>query len=125
MNLTLWIITGLLAALAAFSGATKVVLPKSKLDESTDWTASVSTGFVRILGGLEILAAAGLTLPTALDIVPVMVPVTAVCWILLMIGGMITHARYGHYKNVALCFVLLAAATFVAWGRFGPESFIG
>ncbi len=123
MNLALWIVAGLLAALALFSGATKVFLPKSKLDESTDWTESASTGFVRTIGGLEILAAVGLILPAALGIAPVMVAVTAVCWILLMIGGMITHARFGQYKNVALCLVFLAAAAFVAWGRFGPEPF--
>jgi hypothetical protein len=125
MNLALWIVAGLLAALALFSGATKVLLPKSKLDESTDWTGNSSTGFVRTLGVLEILAAAGLTLPAALDIAPVLVPVTAVCWMLLMIGGMITHARYGHYKYAMLCLALLAVAAFVAWGRFGPESFTG
>jgi len=125
MNLALWIVTGLLAALALFSGATKVFLSKSKLDEQTDWTEGASTGFVRTLGGLEILAAAGLILPAALDIAPVMVPVTAVCWVLLMIGGMVTHARHGHYKNVALCFALLAVAAFIAWGRFGLEPFTG
>ncbi len=125
MNLTLWIVAGLLAALALFSGATKVFLPKAKLDEASDWTENTGIGFVRTLGGLEILAAAGLTLPAALDIAPVMVPVTAVCWVLLMIGGIITHARYGHYKYVVLCFALLAVAAFVAWGRFGPESFTG
>ena len=125
MNLTLWIVAGLLAALSAFSGATKVLLPKSKLDRSSDWTANVSAGFIKTIGGLEILAAAGLILPAALDIAPVMVPVTALCWMLLMIGGMITHARYGQYKYVALCFALLVVASFVAWGRFGPESFTG
>ncbi|WP_051728299.1 DoxX family protein [Nocardia brasiliensis] len=60
MNLTLWIVAGLLAALSMFSGATKVFWPKSKLDESTDWTESTSAGFVRTLGVLEFLAAAGL-----------------------------------------------------------------
>ncbi|MBF6455239.1 hypothetical protein [Nocardia cyriacigeorgica] len=46
---------------------------------------------------------------------------TAVCWILLMVGGMITHAGYGHYQYVVLCLVLLAAAAVVTWGRFGLE----
>ncbi|MEV0271488.1 DoxX family protein [Hamadaea sp. NPDC050747] len=123
MNLTLWIVAGLLAGLALFSGATKVFLPKSKLDASTDWTKNASTGFIRTLGWLEILAAAGLTLPAALDIAPVMVPVTAAGWILLMIGGMITHTRYGQYKNVALCLALLAAAAFVTWGRLAFQPF--
>ncbi|WP_280234967.1 DoxX family protein [Nocardia cyriacigeorgica] len=46
------------------------------------------------LGILELLATAGLILPAVLDIAPVMVPVTAVCWILLMLGAMATHARW-------------------------------
>ncbi|WP_181698305.1 DoxX family protein [Nocardia sp. GTS18] len=128
MNLTLWITTGLLAALALLGGITKTFMPKDKLDElgrksGGGWTEHAGSGFVRTLGVLEILAAAGLILPAVLDIAPVMVPVTAACWVLLMIGAMITHARYGQYKYVALNFVYLAAAAFVAWGRFGPESF--
>ncbi|MET8872769.1 DoxX family protein [Nocardia sp. NPDC004604] len=130
MNLALWTVAGLLAALALSGGATKAFMPKAKLDElgaksGGGWTEHASAGFVRTLGVLEILAAVGLILPAALDIAPVMVPVTAVCWILLMIGAMITHARYGQYKYVVLNLGYLALAAFVAWGRFGPESFTG
>ncbi|MFE3442179.1 DoxX family protein [Nocardia sp. NPDC059180] len=130
MNVALWIAAGLLAAIALASGAAKVFLPKAKLDElgaksGGGWTEHASPVFVTTLGVLEILAAAGLILPAALDIAPVMVPVTAVCWILLMIGAMITHARYQQYKYVVLNLVYLVLAAFVAWGRFGPESFTG
>ncbi|MFX0577948.1 DoxX family protein [Nocardia nepalensis] len=130
MNLALWIVAGLLAALALSGGVTKAFMPKAKLDDlgaksGGGWTMHASAGFVRTLGGLEILAAIGLTLPATLDIAPVLVPVTAVCWILLMIGAMITHARYHQYQYVALNLVYLALAAFVAWGRFGSESFTG
>ncbi|SUD48472.1 Uncharacterised protein [Nocardia otitidiscaviarum] len=130
MNLALWIVAGLLAVLALVGGLTKAFMNKAKLDELGEksgggWTMHASTGFVRTLGGLELLAAAGFVLPAALDIAPVLVPVTAVCWILLMIGAMITHGRYGQYRFVAVNFVYLAMAAFVAWGRFGPESFTG
>lgn len=130
MNLALWIVAGLLAALALSGGLTKAFMNKAKLDDlgaksGGGWTMHASAGFVRTLGALEILAAVGLILPAALDIAPVMVPVTAVCWILLMIGAMITHARYEQYKYVALNLVYVAMAAFVAWGRFGPEPFIG
>jgi len=82
-----------------------------------------SVGFVKTLGILELLAAVGLILPAVLDIVPIMVPVTAVCWVVLMIGAMITHGRYSQFKLVLLNAVYLALAAFVAWGRFGVESF--
>lgn len=62
-------------------------------------------------------------LPAVLDIAPIMVPVTAVCWILLMIGAMITHGRLGQVKLVMLNLFYLALAAFVAWGRFVLEPF--
>lgn len=54
-----------------------------------------------------------------------MVPVTAVCWVLLMVGAMITYGRLGQFKFVMLNSVYLALAAFIAWGRFGPEPFTG
>jgi hypothetical protein len=72
-----------------------------------------------------LLAAVGLILPAVVGIAPVLVPVTAVCWVLLMIGAMITHARLGQPELVMLNLAYLALAAFIAWGRFGPGSFAG
>jgi hypothetical protein len=41
-----------------------------------------------------------------------------------MVGAMITHGRRGESKFMALNLIYLALAAFIAWGRFGPESFI-
>lgn len=126
MNLALWIGAGLLAAVALAGGVTKTFVPKGKLAAAPGggWTADVNDGFVKSLGVLEILAAVGLILPAVLDIAPVLVPVTAVCWVLLMAGAMVTHGRLGEYRFVALNLIYLALATYIAWGRFGPESFV-
>ncbi len=87
-------------------------------------TEDASVGFVKTLGVLELLAAVGLILPAVVDIAPALVPVTAVCWVLLMVGAMITHLRHGGFnKFVVLNLIYLALAAFIAWGRFGPESF--
>jgi DoxX-like protein len=127
VNLALWIAAGLLAAVALAGGISKTFLPKAKLAAANggEWTAGASVGFVKILGVLELLAAVGLILPAVVDIAPVMVPVTAVCWVLLMIGAMITHGRLGQSKLVMLNLVYLVLAAFIAWGRFGPEPFAG
>lgn len=127
MNLTLWIAAGLLATVALAGGISKTFVPKAKLAAAHggEWTAGASVGFVKTLGLLELLAAAGLILPAVVDIAPVMVPVTAVCWVLLMIGAMITHGRLGQFKLVMLNSVYLVLAAFIAWGRFGPEPFAG
>jgi hypothetical protein len=126
MDLTLWIAAGLLATVAMAGGISKTFVPKAKLAAAHggEWTAGASVGFVKTLGVLELLAAVGLILPAVVDIAPVMVPVTAVCWVLLMIGAMITHGRLGQFKLVMLNLVYLGLAAFIAWGRFGPESFV-
>jgi len=125
MDVALWITAGLLALVALVGGSTKTFVPKDKLarHEGAAWTRGFSQTFVRSLGVLELLAAVGLILPAVVDVVPVMVPVTAVCWIALMIGAMITHGRLGQAKLVMVNLVYVALAAFIAVGRFGPESF--
>ncbi|MEU3827188.1 DoxX family protein [Streptomyces sp. SID486] len=120
MNLVLWLAAGLLAAVALLGGVTKTFVPKEKLAAAHGggWTGDAGTGFVKTLGVLELLAAAGLVLPAALGVVPVLVPVTALCWIALMIGAMITHGRRGESAFVLLNLAYLTLAAFVAGGRF-------
>lgn len=127
MNLALWIVAGLLAAVALTGGATKAFVPKEKLAAAHGggWTGDAGVGFVKTLGVLELLAAVGLILPASLDIAPVFVPVTAVCWALLMVGAMITHGRRAEFPFVILNLGYLALAVFIAWGRLGPERFTG
>jgi hypothetical protein len=82
-----------------------------------------SPAALKAIGTLEILAAAGLILPAVLDIAPVMVPVTATCVALLFTGAVIMRFRRGEKATIVPDLVYLAMAVFVAWGRFGPESF--
>jgi len=126
MNLALWLGAGLLAVVALVGGITKTFIPKEKLGKAAGagWTEDASVGFVKTLGVLELLAAVGMVLPAIVDIAPVLVPVTATCWVLLMVGATTTHVRYRDgAKFVVLTSTYLALAAFIAWGRFGPESF--
>lgn len=127
MNLILWIAAGLLAAVALASAITKIFVPKAKLAAAKGggWTADVSNGFVKTIGTLELLAAAGLILPAVFGVAPLLVPVTAICWALLMIGAMITHGRRREYPLMAVNLAYLALAVFIAWGRLGPAPFAG
>ena len=127
MNLTLWIGAGLLAAVALVGGVSKLFTPKEKLAamRGGEWTAHAAPAFITGLGAIELLAALGLILPAALHLAPVMVPVTALCWVALMIGAMITHGRLGQVGLVAVNLCYLALAVFIAWGRLGPARFGG
>jgi len=124
MNIVLWIITGLLAAAFALAGFMKLTQPKDKLAASgMAWTEDFSPTTIKLIGALELLAAIGLVVPAALNIVPVLVPLAATGLILLMAGAAITHARRKELPMIGGNAVLLILAAVVAWGRFGPYSF--
>jgi uncharacterized membrane protein YphA (DoxX/SURF4 family) len=123
MNVVLWIIAGLLAAAFLGAGLTKLTQPKEKLATNMGWVEDFSPGTVKLIGALEVLAAIGLVLPAALDVLPVLVPLAAIGLIALMIGAAITHGRRRESPMIVVNLVLLLLAAVVVWGRFGPYSF--
>jgi hypothetical protein len=125
LNRALWIVAGLLAVVFLVSSA-KLFVPKEKLagmGAATRWVEDFSPGALKAIGALELLAAAGLILPAVLDIAPVLVPLAATGAVLLFAGAIVTRLRRGEKVTVVGDLVYLALAAFVAWGRFGPESF--
>jgi hypothetical protein len=125
MNFALWIVAGLLAAVFLLAGSTKLFIPREKLARAPGggWVNDFSAGFVKILGAVEILGAVGLILPAALDIAPVLVPLAAVGLAAIMAGASLVTFRRHESMHALLNLTYLALAGFVAWGRFGPESF--
>jgi uncharacterized membrane protein YphA (DoxX/SURF4 family) len=124
MNIVLWVVAGLLAAVFLGAGLMKVSQPKPKLAKAgMGWVDDVSVGTLRFIGTVEILAAIGLILPAALHIAPVLVPLAAVGIVLVMIGAVAMHARRGEFPLVAGNVLLLVLAALVVWGRFGPYTF--
>lgn len=125
MNLALWIIAGLLAVAFAAGGVGKLAIPKEKIASlpGGKWVEDFSADFVKATGALDLLAAMGLILPAALDVAPILVPVAAVGVVLLMAGAVIVRLGHGSPKAIVGDLAYLALAGFVAWGRFGPESF--
>jgi hypothetical protein len=128
MNLALWIAAGLLAVAYLIAGAGKLITPKEKIaatGAASRWVEDFSPGALKAIGTLELLAAMGLILPAALNIAPVLVALAALGLVMLMLGAVITRIRRHEAKFVVGNLVLLTLAGFVAWGRFGPESFTG
>ena len=124
MNITLWIIAGLLAAAFAAAGAMKLAQPKAKLAESgMAWTEDFSEGQVKGIGAVEVLGAIGLILPAALDIAPILSALAAAGLVITMLIATLVHARRGEKSSMPITLVLAALAAFVAIMRFGPYSF--
>ena len=124
MGTVLWVIAVVLAVAFLGAGVMKLVQPKEKLAASgMGWTENFSAGTVKLIGALEVLAAIGLVLPAALDIVPILVPLAALGLVIVMIGAIVVHARRRETPAIGINVVLLLLAAVVAWGRFGPYSF--
>jgi hypothetical protein len=124
MNLTLWIIAGVLAAGFAAAGAMKLAQPKAKLAASgMGWTEDYSEAQVKGIGAVEVLGAIGLILPAALNIAPILVALAATGLAITMLLAAVVHARRGEMSKIPVNLVLAALAIFVAVMRFGPNSF--
>ena len=124
MNLALWVMAIVLAAVFAGSGLMKQFVPKDKLVTSGQgWAHDFSPTSIRLIGLAEILGAIGLVLPAAVHIAPILVPIAAIGLVLVMVGAAVVHARRNEPMNVVVNLVLIVLAVFVAWGRFGPYSF--
>ena len=124
MNVVLWIIAALLAVAFLGSGAMKLLRTKEQLKAAgMGWVEDWSPGAIRLIGGLEVLAAIGLILPAALGIAPILVPLAATGLAVIMVGAIVVHARRKENPMVIGNLVLLALTVVLAWGRFGPYSF--
>jgi hypothetical protein len=125
MNIALWIIAGLLAAVFLIAGANKLFIPQQKLAKAPGggWVLDFSGSFVKTLGVVEIVGAAGLILPATLDIGPILVPLAALGLAVIMTGAATVEFRRQEFKHMVLNLAYLALIIFVAWGRFGPASF--
>ncbi len=122
MNVLLWILQGLLAALFLLAGLMKASQSKNVLRERggkrTEWLDDVSAGTVRLIGLLELLAGIGLIVPQLTGILPWLTPLAAVGLVLTMIGAMTVNVRYGNRVAIIENIVLLLLAGFVAYSRF-------
>jgi uncharacterized membrane protein YphA (DoxX/SURF4 family) len=124
MNVFLWVLAGVLAAVFLASGAMKLLRTKEQLaGAGQGWVEQFPPGMIKLIGVLEVAAAIGLVLPPALDIAPVLAPIAAVGLIILIAGAVTTHARRQEWSNVAVNAFLAVLGAVVAWGRFEPYSF--
>ncbi|WP_158845692.1 DoxX family protein [Saccharothrix deserti] len=120
MNVFLWIVQAVLAAMFAMAGVMKSTQPKDKLVEKMPWVADFSPTTVRLIGIVEFAAALGLILPAATGIAPVLTPLAASGLVITMILAALIHVRREELSAIAFNAVLLVLAAVVAWGRFGP-----
>ncbi len=93
MNVVLWIVQGVLAAVFLMAGVMKATQPREKLLKRLPWVEDFSTGTVRFIGVMELLAAIGLILPAVTGVAVFLTPLAATGLVVMMLLAVLTHIR--------------------------------
>ena len=113
MNVALWIVQGLLAALFVFAGGMKLVLPIEKMQDPV----ALPGLFLRFIGVCELLGGIGLILPSLLRIRPGLTPLAAAGLIVIMIGAVVISVIYMGVASALIPLLVGILAAFIAYGR--------
>jgi uncharacterized membrane protein len=116
-NLVFWLLQALLALAFAASGFGHATT-RGEPRKGMEWTAAVPRPMLQTIGVLEILGAIGLILPAATGILPILTPIAASAFALLMLCAAIFHVHRGETSNAIGNLVLGLLAFAVAYGRF-------
>jgi putative oxidoreductase len=96
------------------SGIMKSTMPIDKLSITVTWAKDLAIWLVRFIGVSELLAAAGLLLPSVLRIKPALTPVAASCLIGVMIMAIIFHISRREANIIGMHISFLFIASFIA-----------
>jgi putative oxidoreductase len=118
LNIALWIVQGLTAALMLMSAFMKIATPIPELSAKWKWTGELPQQVVRMLGIVDLLGGIGIILPAILKIKPGLTPLAAVGVVLLMISATVFHISRGESSVIAFNIILMLFASFIAWGRY-------
>ena len=119
MNVALWIIQALLAALFLFAGGTKLVLPIEEMTKQMPMPGL----FLRFIGVAEVLGAIGLILPGLTRIRPGLTALAAAGLAIIMIGATVTTLMIGDFAMPLMPLMVGMFAALVAYGRWRLKPF--
>ncbi len=117
MNILLWILQVLFGIYFTVVGVIHFVVPAG-LPVAMSWMYDLSPGLHIFSGTAEILGGLGLILPGISKIETRLTPLAGVGLVLLMIGAIVWHLQRSEFQNIQLNLVLVAAAAFIAYGRW-------
>jgi uncharacterized membrane protein YphA (DoxX/SURF4 family) len=116
MNIALWIVQGLLAALFLFAGGMKLVMPIEEMLKQMP--VPLPGWFVQVTGIFEVLGAIGVILPGLLRIRPGLTPLAAAGLVIVMIGATAYNLAAGDVTTALITLVVGLLCAFVAYGRW-------
>ena len=117
MNTFIWITQVALAILFFMPGLMKIITSREKMIEKGQLAEGGSIIPIRLLGLAELLGCIGIILPLWLNIVPILTPITAICFCIVMIGAFAVHFGKKDYKILPVLVLIFILSALVAWYR--------
>jgi hypothetical protein len=119
MNGILWTLQILLGILFLFSGLMKSTMSEQWLvKHGQTGVGGLPALLIKFIGITEVAGAFGLVLPWWLNIAPVLSPLSAVGFCIIMVLAAEKHYTLREPKNVLTNIVVFLLSAFVAYGRF-------
>jgi uncharacterized membrane protein YphA (DoxX/SURF4 family) len=113
INIAIWTVQVLLAALFLFAGGFKLVAPIAEMTKQIPFPGL----FLRFLGVIEVAGALGLILPSLLRIRPQLTPIAAAGLVIVMSGATAVSMVGGKFAPAAMPFVVGLLAGLVVYAR--------
>ena len=118
MNTAVWIIQGVLAAFFLMPAFVKLTSSKEALIKKGMVKEGESDMPSRVIGFLELLGSIGIIVPWLTGILPILTPLAATGFGIIMLGAFVVHYRKQDYKAFPLLTTLLVLSAVVAYYRF-------
>ncbi|MBL7494487.1 DoxX family protein [Frankia sp. AgB1.9] len=115
MKVGYWVVIALLGAFYLYGGGKKVTQSKQKLAPMMGWVDTIPMSLVRGIGAVEILGVAGLVLPAATGIVPMLALCAAIGFVVLQLLAAGLHFSRDERKQTGLNAVLIVLAALAVW----------
>jgi uncharacterized membrane protein YphA (DoxX/SURF4 family) len=125
MNTLLWVLQILLALIFTYSGVCKLLFSEKKLVAiGQTGVEGLPVSLIRFIGLAEILGSIGIIMPWLIKVFPVLTPISAICFAIIMASAAIIHYKRiplnkKEANNVLTNVVIFVICLFVAFKRFG------
>lgn len=114
MLTALWIVNGILATAFVAAAIMKLARSKDALEASgARWPQDFSTTGIKGIAAVELVGAAGLILPLATGIAPILAPLAAVGLAVHMAAAVAAHRRHGESPAPAMVHGIVAVVSAV------------
>ncbi|MBK9107574.1 MAG: DoxX family protein [Saprospiraceae bacterium] len=118
MELIIWIFQTLLALVFAGAAMKKLNPSTNNMLAGKQSLPDRKLIFLKILGVLELLGVIGIIVPQLINVYPILTPVTAVCFVLVLTGALFDKIKSKEMKMLPLIVVCILMSIVVAYYRF-------